>query len=96
MIRGRVVATSLKIDEELKGRIQHLADLRHRSAHWIMCEAIKEYVVREEARESFKQEAVRAWESYKANGRHLTLEEADAWLAQLEAGKDAELPECHE
>ncbi|GLQ99910.1 CopG family ribbon-helix-helix protein [Dyella mobilis] len=90
------MATSLKIDEELKGRIQHLADLRHRSAHWIMCEAIKEYVVREEARESFKQEAVRAWESYKANGRHLTLEEADAWLAQLEAGKDAELPECHE
>jgi predicted transcriptional regulator len=90
------MATSLKIDEELKGRIQHLADLRHRSAHWIMCEAIKQYVVREEACESFKQEAIRAWESYKANGLHVTQDEADAWLAQLEAGKDAELPECHE
>lgn len=48
------MATSLKIDEELKGRIQRLADMHHRSAHWIMCEAIKEYVAREEVRESFK------------------------------------------
>jgi predicted transcriptional regulator len=29
------------------------------------------------------------------NGLHVTSEEADDWLAKLEAGQDAEPPECH-
>ena len=58
------MATSVKIDEELKGRIQHLAETRQRSAHWIMREAIREYVEREEARESFRQEALTSWKAY--------------------------------
>ncbi|TXT17829.1 MAG: hypothetical protein FD132_2298 [bacterium] len=39
------MATSLKIDDALKGRIQHLASQRRRSPHWIMLEAIQQYVV---------------------------------------------------
>ncbi|RAW91864.1 CopG family ribbon-helix-helix protein [Photorhabdus laumondii] len=89
------MATSVKLDDNLKIRIQHLAEVRHRSAHWIMREAIRDYVEREEKRESFKQDALRAWEAYQENGLHLTFEEADDWLAKLEAGEDAELPECH-
>lgn len=89
------MATSVKLDENLKSRIQNLADLRNRSAHWIMREAIRDYVDREEKRESFKQDALRAWEDYQKNGLHLTLEEVDTWLAKLEKGEDAELPECH-
>ena len=46
------MATSLKIEEALKGRVQHLASQRRRSPHWIMLEAIQQYVEREEARES--------------------------------------------
>ncbi|RMH10310.1 MAG: ribbon-helix-helix protein, CopG family [Gammaproteobacteria bacterium] len=89
------MATSVKLDEDLKTRIRRLAEIRHRSSHWIMREAIRDYVEREEKRESFKRDALRAWEAYQENGRHLTLEEADAWLAKLEAGEDAKLPECH-
>ena len=89
------MATSVKLDDDLKNRIRHLAETRHRSTHWIMREAIRDYVEREEKRETLKQEALRAWESYRENGLHLTLEEADDWLAKLEAGEDAELPECH-
>ena len=89
------MATSVKLDDELKKRIRHLADARHRSAHWIMREAIRDYVDREEKRELFKQDALHAWEAYQENGLHLTLEEADAWLAKLEAGEDVELPKCH-
>ncbi|WP_254914540.1 CopG family ribbon-helix-helix protein [Pigmentiphaga sp. NML030171] len=61
-----------------------------------MREAITQYVEREEKREAFKQDAMRAWNDYQANGLHVTLEEADAWLAKLEAGEDAEPPKCHE
>jgi predicted transcriptional regulator len=90
------MATSVKLDDDLKSRIQYLADARHRSAHWIMREAIRDYVEREEKRESFKQDALHAWAAYQSNGLHLTLEEANDWLAKLEAGEDAELPKCHD
>ena len=85
-------ATSIKLDDELKGRVQHLAEARRRTSHWIMREAIAQYVEREEKREAFKQDALRAWEDYQRTGQHLTPEEADAWLGKLEAGEDAELP----
>ncbi|MDI5985267.1 CopG family ribbon-helix-helix protein [Halomonas sp. M4R5S39] len=87
--------TSIKLDDELKGRVQQLAQARRRTAHWIMREAIAEYVAREEKRESFKQDALRAWEEYQRTGLHLTQEDADAWLARLEAGEDVEIPACH-
>jgi predicted transcriptional regulator len=90
------MATSIKLDDELKDRVQRLAGLRDRSAHWIMREAITQYVDREEKREAFKQDAKRAWEEYQATGLHVTHEEADAWLAKLESGEDAEPPKCHE
>ncbi|WP_187775862.1 CopG family ribbon-helix-helix protein [Luteimonas suaedae] len=89
------LATSIKLDDALKSRVQHLAESRRRSAHWIMREAIAQYVEREEKREAFKQDALRAWEEYRRTGLHLTLEEADAWLAKLEAGEDEEPPSCH-
>jgi len=54
-----------------------------------------QYVDREETREAFRQDGIRAWNEYRATGLHLTLEEADAWLAELEAGEDVKPPECH-
>lgn len=90
-----IMATSLKLDDAMKARVQHLATSRDRSAHWVMREAIREYVEREEKREAFRQAGLQAWEEYQQTGLHLTGEEADAWLARLEAGEDAELPPCH-
>lgn len=90
-----MAATSIKLDDALKVRVQRLAEARRRSAHWIMREAIAQYVAREEEREALKQDALRAWEDYRRTGLHVTLEEADAWLAKLEAGEDASPPECH-
>lgn len=91
-----MAATSIKIDDELKGRLQHLAAVRRRSPHWIMREAIAEYVAREEKRAAFEQDAIRAWETYQATGLHATGEEVDAWLSKLEAGEDVEPPKCHD
>ena len=87
--------TSLKLDPQLKDRIQRLAASRRRSAHWIMREAVEQYVSREEQREQFIRDAKAAWEHYRTTGLHATAEEADAWLAKLEAGEDAEAPRCH-
>jgi predicted transcriptional regulator len=90
-----LATTSLKLDFELKQRVQRLASARRRSAHWIMREAVEQYVGREEKRELFRADALAAWNDYQATGLHATAEEADAWLAKLEAGEDAEAPQCH-
>lgn len=87
--------TSLKLDPQLKDRVQRLAATRRRSAHWIMREAVEQYVTREEKREQFLQDGLAAWNHYQSTGLHVTAEEADTWLAKLEAGEDAKAPECH-
>lgn len=86
---------AIKIEADIKARVKRLAVARHRSPHWLMREAIRQYVEREEKREAFRQEAIAAWQEYEATGMHVNLVEADAWLANLEAGKDVEPPECH-
>ena len=86
---------AIKIDPEIKERVKRLADARQRTPHWLMREAIQQYVEREEKREAMRQDAIRAWKEYQATGLHVTREEADAWLARLESGEDVEPPECH-
>jgi predicted transcriptional regulator len=86
------MATSVKLDDALKGRIEQLARTRDRSPHWIMREAIRQYVEREEARESFQREAIASWTAYRETGRHLTGEEVLDWL---EDGSDRGMPDCH-
>jgi predicted transcriptional regulator len=87
--------TTLKLDSAMKERVHQLASARRRSPHWVMREAVEQYVEREEKREQLRQDALAAWASYQTTGLHLTAEEADAWLAKLEAGKRAAIPKCH-
>ena len=47
--------TSLKLDAEIKTRLQQLAQARRRSSHWLMREAIEQYVEREERREKVRE-----------------------------------------
>jgi len=86
---------AIKIDEDIKARIKRLAGARQRTAHWLMREAITQYVEREEKREAFRQEALNAWETFRSTGLHATADEADAWMSQLEQGHDIKPPECH-
>jgi predicted transcriptional regulator len=60
-----------------------------------MREAIGQYVEREEKRQAFYDDARKAWEEYQATGLHVTGEEVEAWLTELEAGNDVEPPKCH-
>jgi len=90
-----ITTTSLKLDAAMKQRVQKLAASQRRTSHWIMREAIEQYVDREEKRRQFLQDGLAAWEEYQRTGLHLTGEEVDQWLAKLESGEEAELPECH-
>lgn len=61
-----------------------------------MREAIDQYVAREEARESFKQEALESWAEFQQTGLHVSAEETRAWLATWGTDDEGPPPECHE
>jgi predicted transcriptional regulator len=86
---------TIKLDQDTRERVQRLADARQRTSHWMMREAITQYVEREEKREAFRQDGLKAWHDYQANGLHVTAAEADAWLGKLEDGHDEAPPTCH-
>jgi len=88
------MATSIKIDDKLKFRVQNLADSKRRSSHWIMLEAIRSYVDREEARENFKQEALESWTNFKETGKHLDINEVSDWLDTWGTDKERKIPKC--
>ena len=90
-----MTTTSLKLDDETRDRVRRLAASRRQSAHWLMRDAIEQYLTREEQRDAVRQSALAAWSEYQATGLHGTADKADQWLARLEAGEDADLPECH-
>jgi predicted transcriptional regulator len=89
------VATSIKLDDSLKGRVQQLAQTRRRTSHWIMREAIAQYVEREEKRESLRQDTLKAWDEFQATGLHATADEVEKWLASWGSGSELTVPECH-
>lgn len=95
MVSAPIRPVAIKLDEHTKARVKRLADARQRTPHWLMREAIIQYVDREEKREAFRQDTLKAWEEYRITGLHATADEADAWLARLEEGDDIEPPECH-
>lgn len=87
--------TSIKLDDDMKERVRHLADARRRTSHWIMREAIAQYVEREEKREALCRDTLKAWEEFHETGLHATAEEVDKWLATWGDEDELPAPECH-
>lgn len=87
---------SLKLEQSEHDRLRHLAESKHRKPHFLMKEAIRQYLDREEARESFKQEALASWREYKETGRHLTGSEIETWLDAWGSKEEKEIPSCHD
>lgn len=94
MTAAAVRSVTIKVEENITTRVKRLADARQRTSHWLMREAITQYVDREEKREAFRQDALKAWEDFRENGLHVTADEVDAWMAQLEQGNDVDLHSC--
>lgn len=82
----------VKVDDATRARLVALAEAKDRTPHWILKTALNEYLEREERRERERREDQARWEHYVLTGEHVTQEDADAWLARLEAGEDVPCP----
>jgi predicted transcriptional regulator len=85
---------AIKLDPQIRERIKRLAQTRQRTPHWLMREAISQYLEREEKRENFRQAGLSAWQEYQATRLGVAAQSADRWMAELERGVDSDPPEA--
>ncbi len=80
----------MKLDPDLRERLRALGQAKRRAPHWLMVEAIRFYVEREEAEQSERAIARERLARYDATGEYVDHEDMMAWLASW--GTGAELP----
>ena len=85
-------AVAVKLDDDERARLAALAVTKKRTPHYLMREAIRAYLIREEERASFIKEAQDAWNDYQRTGKHVTLEDMEAWAERLEFDPSEPLP----
>lgn len=82
----------VKLPDRDRERLKKLADARKRTPHWLVKEAIIEYLDREETVERFRQESITAWEEYQRTGKSVPNDEVMAWLDSWGGEKERKEP----
>ncbi|MCX5809866.1 MAG: ribbon-helix-helix protein, CopG family [Proteobacteria bacterium] len=85
---------AVKLEPEIQDRLKRLAAAKRRSPHWLMKEALKEYVEKEEAAEKLRQETLERWEAYRLSGESVSNEAVMAWLDTWGTDNEMERPLC--
>lgn len=89
------VPMSLRIDSDIKTRLQAIAQRHKRSAHALAQEAVSLFVEKQEAKDKWNQEAIAAYNDYKTTGLHITHEELETWLDTWGTDNEQPAPQCH-
>lgn len=86
---------SVKLDPDAEARLKALAETRRLDPDVLLHAAVEEYLDREEARQSFRTEALASLGAFREDELHLTQNETETWLDSW--GTDAETlpPPCH-
>jgi predicted transcriptional regulator len=79
----------VKVDQETRERLKRVSEMKDRSVHWLMKEAICRYLETEERFEQEKAEDRARYQAYLDTGRHISNDEMMSWLDELaqKAGK---------
>jgi len=86
---------TISLDDVDQDRIATLASAKKRTPHYLRKEAILEHLQKEEARQNFIAAAESSFVHYKDTGLHITLDEFDSWVDQVQQDPNTPMPECH-
>ena len=73
----------VKLDDGTRERLERVAEMKQRSVHWLMKDAIRRYLDREEHFEREKAEDMPRYQSYLDSGRHFSNDEMMSWMNGL-------------
>lgn len=94
-MKTQTVPVAVKLPVEVRDRLKVVAEHQDRSMHWLMREAINQFLEREEKKAALRAAADASWQHYQATGLHVTLEEANAWMDNVIEGRKAGELKCH-
>ncbi|PSJ81227.1 CopG family ribbon-helix-helix protein [Neisseria iguanae] len=94
-MKTQTVPVAVKLPLDVKERLKIVAEQQDRSMHWLMREAVNQFLEREEHKAALRKEADASWQHYQETGRHVTLEEANDWMDKIIAGEEVGTLECH-
>jgi predicted transcriptional regulator len=83
---------AIKLDDEIYRRLQALAEARQRTPHWLMKEAIRQFLEREEESERIRRESLERWERFEATGEAVSHEVVEAWLQTWGTEREGKCP----
>jgi predicted transcriptional regulator len=75
-----MTSKAVKLDETTYDRLKALGEARRRTPHWLMKEAINQFLEREEEAENIRRDTLARWERYEATGETVPGEIVEAWL----------------
>ncbi len=81
--------TTVRLQPELEQSLQAMAGSTHRSKSWLINQAVKEFIARQDIEQNRWQQTLQAMESV-AQGRVVSGEAVHTWLESW--GTDKELP----
>ena len=84
-------ASTVKLSEDTFVRLQALAEGRRHSPHALMCQAIEEFVDREERLARLDRDTHEAWVRYKETGEAVEGDAVLAWLSRWGTPEDGPL-----
>lgn len=87
-----MTSKAVKLDDEVYARLKALADARQRSPHWLMKEAIHQFLDREEEADHIRQETMKRWERFESNGEAVEHETVEAWLKTWGTDQEGKCP----
>ena len=93
--KARAGSVTIKLDDAYRYRIASLATDKKRTPHYLMKDAVLEYVEREEARQNFIAAAESSFEHYKETGLHISLDEFSTWIDDIQQDPGGRVPACH-
>jgi predicted transcriptional regulator len=87
-----MTSRAVKLDEEIYNRLKVLGEARRRSPHWLMKEAIQQFLEREEEAEHIRQDTLERWARFEATGEAVSHEAVDAWLETWGTEREGKCP----
>ena len=73
----------IKLDDETRSRLKNLGEIKRRSPHWLMKEAIQQFLDAEETYEKEKNEDERRYQHYLTTGQHVSEQGMKSLLSDL-------------
>jgi predicted transcriptional regulator len=83
----------VKLDANIRDRLERLGETKQRSAHWLMKEAITRYLEQEEYNEELNRETLARWQE-AAQGKVVSHEAVSKWLDTWGTNEENDRPPC--